>query len=234
MIDLPSQNQEPRPEGCEVDILVIHYTGMQSAAAALERLRDPAAKVSAHYVIDEDGAIYSLVPENRRAWHAGVACWRGSRDVNDRSIGIELVNPGHEFGYRSFPELQMEALVQLARDVLRRHPIPPRNVVGHADVAPLRKTDPGELFDWRRLARAGIGIWPTLREDDDRDRDLAIEEVQGLLGAYGYEAPVTGVLDEVTVAALTAFQRHFRPARVDGLLDRETARVLESLVAMVA
>ena len=155
-----SPNFDARPPGARIDMLVLHYTGMVSAEAAIERLCDPAAKVSAHYLIDEDGAVRRLVDENHRAWHAGEASWRGKSDINARSLGIELVNPGHEFGYRPFPEAQMAALEALAQDILARHTIEARNVVGHSDVAPRRKTDPGELFDWRRLAEAGIGLWP--------------------------------------------------------------------------
>src|SRR5262249_42163258 len=143
-----------------IDMLVLHYTGMQSAAAAIDRLCDPAAKVSAHYLIEEDGTAWRLVDETRRAFHAGVSFWQGTTDVNSASIGIELVNPGHEWGYRPFPDAQMQTLETLAQEILRRHAIPPDRVVGHSDVAPARKQDPGELFDWRRLADAGIGLWP--------------------------------------------------------------------------
>ena len=179
-MNLVSPNFDARPVGGAVDMLVLHYTGMRSCAEALARLCDPAAKVSAHYLLDEDGSLYSLVAEDCRAWHAGVSFWRGHTDINARSIGIELVNPGHEFGYRPFPEVQMVALIDLCRGILARHPIPPRNVVGHADVAPRRKRDPGELFDWRQLAAAGIGMWPegTAGGVDD----LAVS-----LAAIGYE-----------------------------------------------
>ncbi|MGE4529478.1 MAG: N-acetylmuramoyl-L-alanine amidase, partial [Rhodospirillaceae bacterium] len=158
--DPASPNHDARPAGAPVDMLVLHYTGMETAAAALARLCDPAAKVSAHYLIDEDGAVHALVAEDRRAWHAGVSAWRGEADVNARSIGIELVNPGHEFGYRDFPARQIDALADLCREILARHPIPPRNVVGHSDVAPRRKTDPGERFPWPALAKLGIGLAP--------------------------------------------------------------------------
>ncbi|MGB1547820.1 MAG: N-acetylmuramoyl-L-alanine amidase, partial [Alphaproteobacteria bacterium] len=160
VLEHPSPNHEPRPEGAAIDTLILHYTGMKTAEAALARLCDPATKVSAHYLIDETGRIYALVPEERRAWHAGEACWQGETNLNDRSVGIELVNPGHEFGYRPFPEAQMAALEALLQEILARHPIPAERVLGHSDVAPGRKTDPGELFDWARLARAGIGCWP--------------------------------------------------------------------------
>ena len=155
--DLPSPNHGPRRPGAAIDMLVLHYTGMRTAGAALDRLRDPAAKVSAHYLVDEAGAVFRLVPEERRAWHAGRAFWAGETDVNGRSIGIELANPGHRHGYRPFPEAQMAALEALCRDILSRRAVPAGRVLGHSDVAPGRKPDPGELFDWRRLARAGSG-----------------------------------------------------------------------------
>ncbi len=199
-------------------MLVLHYTGMQSAALALDRMGDSSSKVSAHYMIDEDGAVTRLVDEGERAWHAGVAGWRGESDVNGRSIGIELVNPGPEFGYRPFPEPQMAGLENLARDILFRHPIEARNVVGHSDVAPGRKIDPGELFDWQRLAAAGIGLWPGAPADG---ADAARAGI--LLAEYGYE---TGDLG----AAVAAFQRHFRPARIDGTADAETAGLLAALL----
>jgi N-acetylmuramoyl-L-alanine amidase len=159
----PSPNHDSRgepPHMRPIDMLVLHYTGMQSAAAALDRLCDATAQVSAHYVVEEDGTPWRLVPEARRAFHAGVSCWHGESSLNHVSIGIEIVNPGHEWGYRPFPDPQMAALEELCRDILSRHPIPPYRVVGHSDIAPDRKADPGELFDWPRLARAGIGLWP--------------------------------------------------------------------------
>jgi N-acetylmuramoyl-L-alanine amidase len=242
IIELSSPNHDARPSGVPVDMLVLHYTGMPTGAAALTRLRDASAKVSAHYVIEEDGRVLRLVPEARRAWHAGVACWRGHRDVNGRSIGIELVNPGHEHGYREFPRAQMAALEKLARAILARHPIPPRNVVGHSDVAPERKEDPGELFDWERLARAGIGAWPKRGswfrrrpavgsfEFGPGDKDKAIADVQQKLSTWGYDVPTKGVLDAHTTRVFVAFQRHFRPARIDGRLDGETAARLGALL----
>lgn len=246
MIDYPCLNHEPRSEGAQVDMLVLHYTGMASPEAALDRLCDPAQKASAHYMIDEDGTIFRLVPEERRAWHAGLACWRGDRDINDRSIGIELVNPGHDLGYRPFPEEQMAAVERLAREILDRRAIPPERVLGHSDVAPARKCDPGELFDWARLARAGVGLWPPdfdtaeglSRARETRERrfdpdatDPLIGEVQGGLARFGYEIQVTGRLDEPARRVVAAFQRHFRPSRVDGLIDSETAHRLEALLA---
>jgi N-acetylmuramoyl-L-alanine amidase len=221
MIERPSPNHDDRPAGKAIDILLLHYTGMRDAGSALERLTDPAAKVSSHYLVDEDGTVCRLVDETRRAWHAGVSWWAGERDVNGVSIGIELVNPGHEFGYRSFPPAQMQALTALARDILARHPIPPRRVLGHSDVAPARKQDPGELFDWRGLAAAGIGLWP---EPAQGPGELAA--VQAALAGYGYEVRPSGQMDALTRAALTAFQRHFRPARLDGLADAETRALI--------
>src|ERR1700741_699259 len=155
-----SPNHGPRPKPARIDMLVLHYTGMVSAAAALERLCDPDARVSAHYVIEENGVIWRLVPENRRAFHAGASCWEGESDLNSVSLGIEIVNPGHECGYRPFPEVQMSSVERLCQELIGRHSIPPHGVVGHSDIAPTRKSDPGELFDWASLARAGIGIWP--------------------------------------------------------------------------
>jgi N-acetylmuramoyl-L-alanine amidase len=238
-IDHPSPNHDVRPDGTPVDMLVVHYTGMETGAAALERLCDPAAKVSAHYLVEEDGRVVRLVAEDRRAWHAGVAFWRGHRDVNARSIGIELVNPGHEFGYRDFPPVQIAALEGLTRGILARHPIPARNVVGHSDVAPTRKTDPGERFPWQDLARAGIGLWPKHSSDllpatlrlEPGDVGAAVLKVQRLLGRYGYELKPSGLLDDPTMLVLAAFQRHFRPAQVDGRLDGETIARLEAAVA---
>lgn len=223
MSERPSPNRDERPDGVAIDMLVLHYTGMQSAEAALTRLTDPVAKVSAHWLIREDGSITALVPETMRAWHAGVSFWRGAEDVNARSIGIELVNPGHEFGYRPFTERQMTALVELATDIIARHAIPARNVVGHADVAPRRKMDPGELFDWRRLANAGVGLWP----EEAGDLILDADPIRGLLASIGYET-------EDVFATLKAFQRHFRPERVNGRVDFETARLIKGLADLCA
>ncbi len=230
MIERPSPNHEARSPDIEVDILLLHYTGMPSAEAALTRLCDPAAKVSAHYTIDEDGTLYRHVDEDRRAWHAGTSFWAGSRDINGRSIGVELVNPGHEFGYRAFPEPQMAALGELASGILDRHPIPPHRVLAHSDVAPGRKEDPGELFDWSRLAGAGIGLWPG---EGTKESEMPIAGIQLMLARFGYEVTGTGVLDEASRRAIAAFQRHFRPARFDGQPDAGTAGRLQALCAML-
>jgi N-acetylmuramoyl-L-alanine amidase len=235
----PSPNHDARGEA-PVDMLVLHYTGMETGEAALARMCDPAAKVSSHYMIEEDGRVLRLVSEDRRAWHAGVSSWRGHSDINARSIGIELVNPGHEFGYRDFPKAQIAALIDLSRGILQRHPIPPRNVVGHSDVAPSRKTDPGERFPWRILAKAGIGLWPaavavpdTAETFDPDDAGPTIAKAQRRLGLYGYSIETTGVLDVATVQIMVAFQRHYRPERIDGLLDGETMALIDAVAACV-
>ena len=172
IIDRPSPNHDARPDGIAIDILLLHYTGMQSTEAALDRLTDSEAKVSAHYLIDEDGRCYRMVDEARRAWHAGVAFWQGATNINARSIGIELANPGHQFGYRPFGDRQMECLKNLCKVILDRHPIPATRVLAHSDVAPDRKEDPGELFDWENLARNGIGMWPAESADAAEIMDL--------------------------------------------------------------
>lgn len=219
----PSPNHGPRPGDGRIDMLVLHYTGMADAAQALDRLCDPAAEVSAHYLVERDGTIHGLVAEDRRAWHAGRAWWQGETDVNGRSIGIEIENPGHEWGYLPFPEAQMAALEALASDILARHPIPPGRVVGHSDVAPRRKLDPGERFDWRRLAAAGIGRWPAaLDAGGGRLPDAA--DALRLLARIGYD------LDD-PAATVAAFQRHWHPARVDGGLDAETRRRIAVVAA---
>jgi N-acetylmuramoyl-L-alanine amidase len=234
-VDRPSPNHDARPDG-RVDILLLHYTDMLSAEAALQRMTNAAARVSAHYCIDEDGTIYRLVPEGRRAWHAGISSWAGAADINARSIGIELVNPGHTCGYRPFAEPQMQVLEMLAKEIMSRHLLPAHRVLGHSDVAPARKIDPGELFDWRRLARAGIGVWPAPLGFPDPGPARAareIADVQSKLARFGYGVVVTGVLDQATAQALSAFQRHFRPARFDGRPDGETRRLLAALDAQL-
>ena len=220
MKQAPSPNQDDRPAGQPVDLLLLHYTGMKTAADAVDRLRDPNARVSAHYVVEEDGLVWQLVPEARRAWHAGVSSWRGHTGLNDRCIGIEIVNPGHEWGYRPFPALQMAAVCELCLGILSRHPIPPRNVVGHSDVAPDRKDDPGELFDWRGLAANGVGLWPGVDADP-------VADVAAALATIGYRTDLPGDV------LLRAFQRHWRQDRVDGLADDGTRRRLSAVLACV-
>ncbi len=234
MISYPSPNFDDRPSGAKVKYLILHYTGMATGQAALDRLCDPAAKVSAHYLIEEDGQVFSLVAEHKRAWHAGVSSWAGDRDINGLSIGIELVNPGHDGpgykgNYRPFPMAQMTALRELSKGILSRHDILPRHILGHSDVAPMRKCDPGELFDWRYLASEGIGLWP---KGDDPSlgqnwRDISV--AQQNLADFGYDIKVTGKLDSQTKAVLRAFQQHFRPADIRGQSDQECLAILEEL-----
>jgi len=219
LIEAPSPNTESRPEGAAVDTLILHYTGMQSADAAIARLRDPQAIVSAHYVVEEDGTIFRLVPEDLKARHAGISHWRGRSALNGNSIGIEIVNPGHEWGYRHFPAMQMAAVADLCLEILARHPIPACNVVGHSDVSPDRKQDPGELFDWEGLAANGIGLWPI--EDGPAEGDP-----RELLARIGYRT------DLPLAVLLTAFQRHWRPECVDGVADGGTLARLQSVARL--
>ena len=216
MIAAPSPNHDARD--APVDMLILHYTGMRDGASALARLRDPAARVSAHYLVEEDGRVFALVDEARRAWHAGVSHWRGAAGLNGRSIGIEIVNPGHEHGYRPFPVLQMVGVLELCLDILARHAIPPGHVVGHSDVAPDRKQDPGELFDWQGLAGQGVGLWPSAMA-----APAAPEAVPALLSRIGYRA------DLPQPVLLTAFQRHWRPEQVDGVADEQTRGLLRAV-----
>ena len=216
MIAAPSPNHDSR-DGQTVDILLLHYTGMPSGEAAIARLCDPTAKVSAHYVVEEDGGIFHLVPEERRAFHAGVASWAGMSNINQRAIGIEIVNPGHEFGYRAFPAVQMAAVRELARGIVARHAIPAARVLGHSDVAPARKEDPGELFDWQGLAAAGIGIWPRPKPVQWPD-----DAFFTALRRYGYD-----ITDRAAVTR--AFCRHFRQTRLSDRPDAELAALLNGL-----
>lgn len=230
--DRLSPNHDARPDGAGVDALILHYTGMRTGAAALARLVDPEAKVSAHYLVEEDGEVFQLVPETERAWHAGVSQWAGRQRLNDVSIGIEIVNPGHEWGLKPFPAAQIDAVAALSRDILARQAIPPARVLGHSDVAPLRKQDPGELFPWERLANVGVGLWPDMnaRHGPAGPRPSVIE-AQRLLARWGYAVPETGALGPATAAAAAAFQRRFRPSRVDGVIDADCAERLGALLA---
>ncbi len=231
-----SPNHDARREGAVPDILLLHYTGMISGEAALARLTDAASEVSSHYLVEEDGRVFQLVAEERRAWHAGASIWRGRGDVNSRSIGIEIVNPGHEHGYRPFPAQQIAAVVELCRDCVARWAIPARNVLAHSDVAPSRKEDPGELFPWDQLFRAGVGHWAEpAKAAGGRyltlgDRGQPVEAYQGLLAAYGYGQEIDGTFDETTRSNTFAFQRHFRQGRVDGVADMGTITTLHRLL----
>lgn len=223
----PSPNADERPGGCAADCLILHYTGMKSAGAALERLCSPEAKVSAHYLVSEDGHVLRLVDENQRAWHAGVSYWRGRERLNDCSIGIEIVNPGHEWGYRPFTEAQYLALEHLCADIMMRWSIPSCSLLAHSDIAPDRKEDPGELFDWRRLAKAGLGLWP----EDGEGKWRSMDEVIHQLHRIGYSLPDPGER-EAPKRRLMAFQRHYRPERVDGERDQKTLARLDGLLAL--
>lgn len=233
----PSPNHGERKGGVAPDILLLHYTGMPDTGEALQWLCNPVSEVSAHYFVFEDGRVLQLVPEGRRAWHAGVGSWRGENDVNSRSIGIEIANPGHVGGMPPYPEAQIEAVVALCRDICARWRIPADRVLAHSDVAPLRKTDPGENFPWERLHRHGVGHWvPPAPVADGRyfargDEGQPIEALQAMFAMYGYGIAITGVFDEATEAVTRAFQRHFRQARVDGVADASTITTLRDLIA---
>ena len=236
-----SPNIGKRLRGLKPSVLVMHYTGLESTARSIEVLSDPACEVSCHYVVATDGRITQMVAEAARAWHAGRSSWHGETDLNSMSIGIEIQNPGHAAGYPDFPEAQMRAVERLAADIVRRHAIRPERVLAHSDIAPQRKIDPGEKFGWARLAAAGIGYWrepeppdaaPGAAPPPDEPSD-AVLDAQHLLSRYGYDVATHGRFDEPTRKVVAAFQRHFRPARVDGLVDRSTIitarRLLEGL-----
>ena len=235
-----SRNHSERHDGRRPDLLVLHYTGMESTKAALDRLcglgNQPDPDVSVHYFVHEDGGLIQCVPEARRAWHAGVSCWEGDADVNSRSIGIEIANPGHNFGYPEFAEVQIRQVIALCREIIARHSIRADRVLAHSDVAPSRKKDPGEKFPWRRLFEAGVGLWvdptpiaagPVLALGD---RNAGVSQLQGLLAEYGYPVNPSGFYGDETRDVVAAFQRHFRPARVDGIADGSTLDTLERLV----
>ena len=219
LIDYPSPNFDERAQGSAIDKLVLHYTGMPNLELSLSRLGDSSAKVSSHYLIDEIGLVYQLVNEEMRAWHAGISYWSGQTDINSQSIGIELQNPGHEWGYQEFPDAQIEALVDLATSIINRHNISAKQILGHSDIAPERKKDPGEFFPWDKLATQSIGYWPTV----EKINTLPIgseDSIRMNLSLIGYDPKAS------FSATVTAFQRHFRPAKVDGIVDMETAQLV--------
>lgn len=233
----PSPNHGERKDGRRPNLLVLHYTGMPDEGEALQWLCNPVSQVSAHYFVFSDGRVLQLVPEGRRAWHAGVSYWDGEADINSGSIGIEIANPGHPGGLPPFPDQQIEGVAALAQDIVTRWRIPATGVLAHSDVAPGRKLDPGEAFPWRRLHAAGVGHWvPPASIQDGRffargDQGMPIEALQAMLGMYGYGLKITGVFDENTEKVVAAFQRHFRPERVDGVADASTITTLRDLIA---
>jgi N-acetylmuramoyl-L-alanine amidase len=229
-------NVEPRKNGLIANTLILHYTGMADGERACDWLCKSESGVSCHYLVDEQGVITQMVDEDHRAWHAGVSSWHGEIDMNSTSIGIEIQNPGHFGGYPDFTDAQMDAVIELAADIVARHGIEPRRVLAHSDVAPGRKIDPGEKFDWARLHRAGVGHWVEpvpiaggtfLQEGDSGDGVLALQK---MLGHYGYGIEQNGAFDRQTKNVVEAFQRHFRPARVDGVADQSTIVTLHWLL----
>jgi N-acetylmuramoyl-L-alanine amidase len=234
---VPSPNHGERKDGKPPNMILLHYTGMLNAQAALERLCSPDSEVSAHYFVFEDGRIVQSVQETRRAWHAGVSFWAGETDINSCSIGIEIANAGHDFGYPDFPKRQIAAVIALCRGIVARRGIPPDRVLAHSDVAPGRKQDPGEKFPWQLLHNSGVGQWakpspivargPHLTLGNDGDD---VSDLQCALKDFGYGATVSGTFDEKTRDVVAAFQRHFRPAKVDGIADDSTLRTLDALL----
>ena len=233
---VPSPNFGERRGGVPADLLILHYTGTRTAEEALALLCSPAAQVSSHYLVYEDGRVAQLVPEANRAWHAGVSSWEGTSDINSRSVGIEIANPGHEFGYPDFPQKQIKAVIALCQDIIKRQRIRADRVLAHSDVAPGRKQDPGEKFPWRQLHRAGVGHWvipsrggkgAALKTGDGGPDVFALQEE---LATYGYGISASGEFDSTTANIVTAFQRHFRPARVDGIADASTRITLQKLL----
>lgn len=233
LIDAPSPNFDARK--AVPDTVVLHYTGMETGEAALARLCDPEAKVSAHYMVEEDGRVFRLVPEERRAWHAGAAFWKGVKDINSASIGVEIVNPGHEFGYRPFPDAQVAAVINLLADIRSRWTIDDDRIIGHSDIAPGRKIDPGELFPWKRLAQAGHGLWveppPSPGAPLGRGEEgTGVFALQAGLTRLGYNCAPSGQYDEWTETVVAAFQRHWLQTRFDGVADGETRARLVALL----
>ena len=241
-----SPNHGERKLGKRVDAIILHYTGMITGEAALDLLCNKASEVSCHYLVWEAGRVTQLVPEAQRAWHAGRGVWSGETDMNSRSIGIEIVNPGHPGGRDNepmppYPPKQIKAVIALCADICARLAIARHRVLAHSDIAPGRKIDPGEKFPWDRLSKAGVGHWIKPPPPDPEgaglrrgDSDPYVELMQRLLAQYGYGVAQTGGFDAGTETVLRAFQRHFRPARVDGVMDKSTFVTLRRLVASLA
>ena len=234
---VPSPNFGDRNDGREPDMILLHYTGMPDVEGAIAQLCTAGTEVSAHYVVLEDGRIVQCVPEAKRAWHAGVAFWDGEEDINSCSIGVEIVNRGHDWGYPDYPSRQIAALITLCRGIMLRRNVPSHRVLAHSDVAPSRKKDPGEKFPWHSLANSGVGHWvqpASIMRGEALKLGAISEEVahlQRALAKYGYGVPISGKYDGPTMEVVAAFQRHFRPARVDGVADRSTLSTLQSLLA---
>lgn len=233
---MPSPNHGERRDGRRPDMILLHYTGMPTAEGALNWLLAPESEVSCHYFVFEDGRIAQLVPESRRAWHAGRSYWKGESDINSASIGVEIVNPGHPGGLPDFPPAQIDAVISLCRDIAGRWGIAPERVLAHSDVAPIRKIDPGEKFPWDVLAARGVGhfVEPTPvtggRFFQRGDGGPPVEALQAMLALYGYNTPVSGEFCERTEGDVAAFQRHFRRERVDGIADFSTIDTLHRLL----
>lgn len=231
----PSPNFGPRRDGKQPVFLILHYTGLATAKEAMDVLKSPEMEVSAHYVVHEDGRVVQMVSEKARAWHAGKSFWKGETDINSASIGIEIVNPGVLENYPPFHDAQIEAVIRLCQDICKRHEIRPENVLAHSDIAPARKTDPGQSFPWKRLHDAGIGhyVEPTPicggRFLARGEQGQLVEALQSMLALYGYEIAITGIFDEATEIVIKAFQRHFRPQNVDGVADVSTIDTLYRL-----
>lgn len=234
---IPSPNFGERNRGRVPDMILLHYTGMPDVEGAIAKLCTAGTEVSAHYIVLEDGRIVQSVPEAKRAWHAGVASWAGEEDINSCSIGIEIVNRGHDWGYPEFPSRQIAAVIALCRGIMLRRDVPSHRVLGHSDVAPARKRDPGEKFPWHSLANSGVGHWvqpePISRGDTLKLGSLGddVRNLQQALAAYGYGVEVNGRFDGPTMDVVTAFQRHFRPERVDGIADHSTLLTLHALLS---
>lgn len=232
-----SPNFGQRADGQKPSIIILHYTGMPTGRAAEDWLCNPGSQVSSHYLVHLDGAVVQMVREADRAWHAGKSFWGGLTDINSASVGIEIVNTGHEFGYRDFPEVQMSAVIALCSDIAGRHRIAPHLVLGHSDVAPGRKVDPGERFSWRMLAKAGLGHFvapsPIRSEGGMKPGDAGadVQALQSALSLYGYGIDITGEYDDRTKTVVSAFQQHFRQRRIDGIADPSTVRTLKRLIA---
>lgn len=233
----PARCFNERAEGSAIDMLILHYTGMASAGDALDRLTAEDSGVSCHYFVEEGGRVVQLVAEEKRAWHAGVSRWQCESDINSRSIGIEIANPGHDGGYPDFPARQIDTVIELCRNCLARCQIPAERVLAHSDVAPHRKMDPGEKFPWWRLHEAGVGhlVEPVPvrsgRFFQRGESGQPVEALQSMLGLYGYAIEINGFFDENTEACVRAFQRHFRPERVDGVADISTIETLHRLLS---